>query len=84
MFLPRLRVPRLRERKARKARKARKVESENHYAQRTSNPSEWYADGCPEWGTATDRTDRGEIQNTHMAYKSYRPHEEVMQDGCPK
>jgi len=41
-------------------------------------------DGCPEWGTATDRTDRGEIQNTHMAYKSYRPHEKIIQDGCPK
>ena len=35
-------------------------------------------EGCPKWGKATDTTDKtdwGEIQAPHMAYKSYRPHE---------
>jgi len=35
-------------------------------------------------GTATDKTDWGEIQDTHKAYKSYRPHENAVQTGCPK
>ena len=43
--------------------------------------------GCPKWGKATDTTDKtdwGEIQAPHMAYKSYRPHENAVQAWCPK
>jgi len=48
------------------------------------------AEGCPKCGTATDRTDKtdwGEIQDTHKSYrpyKSYRPHENAVQAWCPK